>query len=95
MSELYIGTACTSSRSYYIVPKEEIRVNLELVSEKLEKIGWKITKKSKGILIASKNRTIAIFPSGKILIRDTVDEDIAKKIAEEVFPIIIESRVNQ
>ena len=93
MSEMFVGTPCSTSRSYYIVPRKNMRVNLEKLSEKLNEIGWKINKKSKGIIIAEKEYTIAIFPSGKILIRDVVDEDVAKKIAEEVFPKVMECKV--
>jgi len=90
---MFVGTPCSTSRSYYIVPRKNMRVNLEKLSEKLNEIGWKIKKKSKGIIIAEKEYTIAIFPSGKILIRDILDEEVAKKIAEEVFPKVMECEV--
>jgi len=93
--EMFIGTACPSSRSYYIVPKETIRVNLEILAEKLAEKGWKIKKKSKGILIASKEHTIAVFPTGKILIRDVIEEDLAKRIGEEVFPLVLKSKITR
>ena len=93
MNEMFVGTPCTSSRSYYIVPRKNVRVDLEKVSEKLSEIGWTIKKRSKGIVIAEKEYTIAVFPSGKILIRDILDEEVAKKIAEEVFPKVMECKI--
>ncbi|MCD6157767.1 MAG: hypothetical protein J7J27_05415 [Euryarchaeota archaeon] len=95
MTELFIGTACPSSKSYYIVPRENIRINLERLAKELRENGWTIKKMSKGIVIASKEYTIAIFPTGKILIRDTTDEDIARKIGEEVFPLVLKSKITQ
>jgi TATA-box binding protein (TBP) (component of TFIID and TFIIIB) len=70
--------------AYEFLPKHKININLDKACEELGST-CAVEVSSKVLAIFRVNdKTVSLFPSGKLLVRGEKDEDAARKIAEKV-----------
>ena len=82
----FTGQPCRSRLAYEFVPKKENKLNLEKIVEKLRKNEVFIELDTPYLLmlkIGGKN--VSLFKSGKIIVKETKDKKMAKKIAETLI----------
>ena len=78
---------CKSCKSYVLVPKDKLKLNLEELKIKLESLEFK-TKAYTGTLLSTEKKCkINIYASGKIVIV-TRKEELVLKLEEELSNIL-------
>ena len=78
---------CKSCKSYVLVPKDKLKLNLEELKIKLENLEFK-TKAYTGTLLSTEKKCkINIYVSGKIVIV-TRKEELVLKLEEELSNIL-------
>jgi len=78
---------CKSCKSYVLVPKDKLKLNLEELKIKLESLEFK-TKAYTGTLLSTEKKCkINIYVSGKIVIV-TRKEELVLKLEEELSNIL-------
>lgn len=86
----YTSKPCRKEDSYQIVSEDDMDLNLNNVASKLEEIGYEKKLATEKMAIMHKENKITIFPSGRVLIKNTQDEEKAESIADEIFGVIDE-----
>ena len=78
---------CKSCKSYVLIPKDKLKLNLEELKIKLENLEFK-TKAYTGTLLSTEKKCkINIYASGKIVIV-TRKEELVLKLEEELSNIL-------
>lgn len=87
----FTGKPCRSKSAYEFIPKKKARIDLEKAAVELSNIAT-IELRSKILILAKlENATISLFESGKLLIRNELDEKKARKIAQKIISILKKS----
>ena len=82
----FMGQPCRSRLAYEFVPKKDYKLNLEEVAKSLKENEVFIELDTPYLLmlkISAKN--VSLFKSGKIIVKETKDKKIARKIAETLI----------
>lgn len=82
---MLIAKPCTSMKAINITPEERLDLDLEDVCECLSRKGYQIKRVTRFLALVKKDYDISIFPSGKIIVKDTNDKEEALKIALEIY----------
>ncbi|MEK6959488.1 MAG: hypothetical protein AABW59_05610 [archaeon] len=86
----FTGKPCRTKTAFEFLPKRTTKLNLELVTDQLAATCESEVKSKVLLIVKCENRTVSIFPSGKILVRGEKDEKRAREIAEKVV-----SKINE
>ncbi len=89
--EDYTGKPCRSKMAYEFLPKKQVKINLEIAREELEKIAKTEIASKVLLMIKLENAVISIFPSGKILVRGEKEEEKAKLLAKKAIKVLKKS----
>ncbi len=84
----YTSKPCRKEDSIQITPEEEKNLDLKALTSKLEELGYEKKLATDNMAIVKKKHKITIFPSGRILIKNTQNEEEAEKIVEGILGII-------
>ncbi|MCD6559304.1 MAG: hypothetical protein J7K57_05465 [Palaeococcus sp.] len=82
---MLIAKPCTSMKAINIIPEEKFDLDLEEVCECLARKGYQIKRVTRFLALVRKTYDISIFPSGKVIIKDTNDKEEALEIALEIY----------
>jgi|Deesub1362B_J571_1020462.scaffolds.fasta_scaffold00012_196 ArsR family metal-binding transcriptional regulator len=85
---MLIAKPCTSMKAINITPEERYDIDLEELCECLAEKGYQIKKVTRFLALVKKTYDISLFPSGKIIVKDTDDKGEALKIAQEIYECI-------
>ncbi|WP_371807523.1 hypothetical protein [Thermococcus sp. CX2] len=88
MVQVITTRPCTSMKAVTIVPEKKYRIDLRELCECLKKREYRVKKVTPFLAIVSREFEVSIFPSGRIIVRDTSDEKEALKIAREIYECI-------
>ena len=84
----YSSKPCRKEDSIQITPEEEKDLDLELLASKLEEKGYEKKLVTEKMAILKKEHKITVFPSGRILIKNTQDVEEAEDLVEGILGII-------
>ena len=82
---MLIAKPCTSMKGIIVTPQEKYDADLEELCECLADKGYRIKRVTKFLALITKNYDITVFPSGKIIVKDTSDREEALEIAREIY----------
>ena len=81
----FAGKLCRGKSAYEFVPKEKQKFDLSQLAGKLRGAGVEIEVESPYILIVKISGTQAsVFKSGKLIVKNTDEEEKAREIAERL-----------
>ncbi len=87
----FTGKPCRSKSAYEFMPKKKAKIDLEKAANEISSIAT-IEIRSKILILAKlEDATISLFESGKLLIRNELDETKARKIAQKVLSTLKKS----
>lgn len=86
----FILDSCKATPGFEFYPKKPIKIDLEKLLMKIRTKNYYIEKDNSPFLVVLKTKkgTITIFSSLKIIIRDTIQEKIAKQMLSDLLKII-------
>lgn len=86
----FILDSCKATPGFEFYPKKPIKIDLEKLLMKIRTRNYYIEKDNSPFLVVLKTKkgTITIFSSLKIIIRDTIQEKIAKQMLSDLLKII-------
>ncbi|AIF68695.1 hypothetical protein PAP_01265 [Palaeococcus pacificus DY20341] len=90
---MLIAKPCTSMKAINITPEEKLDVDLEELCECLAEKGYQIKRVTRFLALVKKTYDISLFPSGKIIVKDTDDAEEALKIAQEIYECMKDYKV--
>ena len=90
---MLIAKPCTSMKGIVITPRERYDADLEELCECLAGRGYRIKRVTRFLALLSGEHDITIFPSGKIIVKDTSDREEALKIAADIYECLQAYRV--
>ncbi|HIH73251.1 MAG: Uncharacterized protein XD43_0005 [Thermococcales archaeon 44_46] len=90
---MLVAKPCTTMKAINITPREKFDLDLEEVCECLAEKGYQIKRVTKFLALVRKTYDISIFPSGKIIVKETDNKEEALKIAQEIYECIKAYRV--
>ena len=77
--------------AYEFLPKHKMKINLDRACKELDgTCAIEVSSKVLAIFRVSE-RTVSLFPSGKLLMRGEKEEEAARRIAEKVVKELVES----
>ena len=81
----FVGRPCKSHLAFEFLPKHEANIDLEKTSSKLKKMGIEIEFETP-VFVSLKvgGKSVSVFKSGKIMVKETREEAPARKIAEKL-----------
>ncbi|MFH1240593.1 MAG: hypothetical protein V1672_05255 [Candidatus Diapherotrites archaeon] len=79
---------CGSGHSYEFVPKSKQTLELETVAKKLSEDALIEAETPFVIMMKYHDAKISLFKSGKIIVKNIIDAETAKKIAEKIIESI-------
>lgn len=85
---MYVAKPCKSDNAFEIMPEKQMKIDTEKVAEAATKIGYEILIKTPHVCILKKGREVSIFASGRVIVKETKEEDEATKIAEELHKLM-------
>lgn len=91
---MLVAKPCTSMKAMNIIPQEKFDLDLEEVCECLAGKGYQIKRVTRFLALVRKGYDISIFPSGKIIVKETDDKEEALKIAHEIYDCITPYKVS-
>ena len=93
MTDLFLLKLCTDGAAYEVRPKKQIKLDLPAFSQDLAAITeMRIRVSLPAILVLEDdNRSVTIYPSGKLLLRNFQSEESAKRIALLLSPKLYSS----
>ena len=71
-----IEKPCKSCKSYVLIPKKKIKLNLEELKLSIEKLGFKIIAYTGTLLSIQKKCKINVYVSGKIVVITKNEEEV-------------------
>ncbi len=85
----FVSKPCRSSDSFQFVPSEKVSLNLNELVKNFEDEGFFIEFNS-SFLISMKisGKRVSLFKSGKVLVKDSDNEEETRKIAEKIYSLI-------
>jgi len=87
----YTGKPCRNKMAYEFLPKKPLKIDLTIAQKEILGVA-SIEISSKVLLMARiEDKTISLFPSGKLLVRGEREEEKAKRIAEKLVKTLKES----
>ena len=78
--EGYILEMCSGRAAWTVLPETLTGIDLEVVTARIEKDGWKCTLRNRLCCTFNGDAEITLFPSGKLLVKSG-DRDVAERIA--------------
>lgn len=86
----FILDSCKATPGFEFYPKKPIKIDLEKLLMKIRTRNYYIEKDNSPFLVVLKTKkgTITIFSSLKIIIRDTIQEKVAKQMLSDLLKII-------
>ncbi|MDO8627993.1 MAG: hypothetical protein Q7K42_06000 [Candidatus Diapherotrites archaeon] len=80
----FVGQPCKSKLAYEFIPKKQMNFDLQEVNDKLLEKQVFVEVNTPYLLIAHIQETaVSFFKSGKIMVKNTKDMNLARKIAEK------------
>jgi TATA-box binding protein (TBP) (component of TFIID and TFIIIB) len=86
--EIFLFKPCKTSIAFQSTLKKGT-LDLHKCESALRKAGYSIELSTKSLIVAKSKLSVSIFPSGRILVKDTTDEDEAKKIIEKIYSLCL------
>jgi hypothetical protein len=81
MSEAgFVLEMCSGKAAWTIIPADNIAIDLERVSKRIEEAGWTCTIRNRLCYVFVGKAGLTLFPSGRLLVKSG-DEEFARKIA--------------
>lgn len=90
---MLIAKPCTSMKGIIVTPQEKYDADLEDLCECLAERGYRIKRVTRFLALLSGKYDITVFPSGKIIVKDTSDREEALKIATDIYECLKSYRV--
>lgn len=90
---MLIARPCTSMKAINITPEEKYDIDMEELCECLAERGFQIKRVTRFLALVKKKYDISVFPSGKVIVKDTDDKEEALKIAKEIYECMEPYRV--
>lgn len=86
----FILDSCKATPGFEFYPKKPIKIDLEKLLMKIRTRNYYIEKDNSPFLVVLKTKkgTITIFSSLKIIIRDTIQEKVAKQMLSDLLKIV-------
>ncbi|MFW9889087.1 MAG: hypothetical protein ACFFER_12950 [Candidatus Thorarchaeota archaeon] len=93
MTDLFLLKLCTDGAAYEVQPKKQIKLDLPALSQELAAMTkMRIRVSLPAILVLEDDdRSVTIYPSGKLLLRKFQSEESAKQIALLLSPTLYSS----
>ncbi|MHA1936640.1 MAG: hypothetical protein ACXABV_01825 [Candidatus Thorarchaeota archaeon] len=93
MTDLFLLKLCTDGAAFEVRPKERTKLNLPAISEELASLTkMRIRVNLPAILILEDDdRSVTVYPSGKLLLRKFATEESAEDIALLLSPKLYSS----
>jgi TATA-box binding protein (TBP) (component of TFIID and TFIIIB) len=75
---------CSTKAAYEGVLKRKVSLNLTESSNKLKDKGYELIAVTDYVMVVRKVRELTIFPSGRVIVKDTDDLESAKTLIEKL-----------
>jgi hypothetical protein len=80
MSEAgFVLEMCSGKAAWTIIPSDNITIDLDAVTKRIEEAGWNCTIRNRLCNIFIGKAGLTLFPSGRLLVKSG-DEELARKI---------------
>lgn len=87
MEQFYLLRLCRTSAAYEVIPRKNIKINLDEYASKLKMHGYEIVCNAKVMLVVRNSCEISIYPSGKFVIK-TNSKEVARGVAAVLYDLI-------
>nr|MDO8099375.1 hypothetical protein [Candidatus Njordarchaeota archaeon] len=84
-NEMFIVKPCSTRAAFEGIPKHQAKLNLTDRSRRLLDKGYELIAVTDYVIVAKKDYEFTIFPSGKVLVKDIDDPDLAKTLLETLY----------
>jgi len=78
----FVLEMCSGRAAWTIIPEDDARINLEVVSNRIEAAGWTCTIRNRLCHVFEGEAGLTLFPSGRLLVKSN-DEELAKRIGAD------------
>ncbi len=90
---MLIAKPCTSMKGIIVTPQERYDADLEELCECMVEKGYRIKRVTRFLALLRGKYDITVFPSGKIIVKDTSDKEEALRIATDIYECLKPYRV--
>jgi ArsR family metal-binding transcriptional regulator len=84
-NEIFIVKPCSTRAAFEGVLKRQTKLDLTDYSRALSNRGYELVAVTDYIIVAKKEYEFTIFPSGRVLVKDIDDPDLAKTLIEKLY----------
>jgi len=73
---------------FELIPKKNLKINLDLAADLMEKQGFEISDKSEMALSVKREHDICLYPNGKMLVFPAKSGEEAEQIGQNIIGIL-------
>lgn len=84
-NEIFIVKPCSTRAAFEGVLKHQAKLNLTDYSKRLRDKGYELIAITDYVIVAKRDYEFTIFPSGKVLVKDIDDPDLAKTLLQRLY----------
>ncbi|WXG47474.1 MAG: hypothetical protein WED05_12575 [Candidatus Atabeyarchaeum deiterrae] len=82
---MFIIRPCSTKAAFEAVLKRQVRINLTESSKELESKGYELIAVTDYVMVVKRDYEFTVFPSGRVLIKDIEDMNVAKSLIEKLL----------